>query len=540
MKKILLLSTFLFVVSYSFAQKEVAILNKKPAFITELSSPLTGMQIDIDDDYTSYFSKIEVKDSTMVFRTAAEYSSYINKYDKAMRDRTNSTKPKNTPLPDATLYLVKNRELLRPGLEIDIYFEEYRISQRNIARYIVILTKMDGNDTYTGVYEGITDNRAVIDGKSVTLKEGAFIEGTEGFKGQRFQSFQNMMIGSFVQVSGKRQPSGILLVEKGKAWENKESPDDAKLKVSLQTTMKVTSSEVSFGNMKFKMLKNADLSNYVSQVGRSVIPAYQKELPNGHPVKIDFNFYVVEDSTFNACAYPDGSVFVHTALLAQLDNEAQLATILGHEISHVTYEHARVQFRVQQNIAIGAAIFTVFAVVAGVAPVDVAVLVAAFGGVALSSSYNRKLEEQADRAGLNYMFQAGYDPREAGKVWKKMKEITSAAESHYGANMARATEKGINSIYATHPSALKRYKNVNRLIALNYHEEDLTVLKVNQPVYRSKMKAMNSWLKGTAYYEPEVRNNRDSSPAASTTTSKQPKKTNKKTNAKAALPVTKK
>ena len=536
MKKTLLSSLLLFVVSYSFAQREVAILNKKPAFITELSNPLTGMQIDIEDDYTSYFSKMEVKDSTMVFRTAAEYSSYINKYDNAMKDRTNTKKPKNTPLPDASLYMVKNRELLRPGLEIDMYFEEYRISKRNIARYIVILTKMDGNDSYTGVYEGITDNRAVIDGKSVVLKEGAFIEGTEGFKGQRFQSFQNMMIGSFVQVSGKRQPSGILLVEKGKAWENKESPDDAKLKLSLQTTMKVTSSEVSFGNMKFKMLKNADLSTYVSQVGRSVIPAYQKELPNGHPVKIDFNFYVIEDSTFNACAYPDGSVFVHTALLAQLDNEAQLATILGHEISHVTYEHARVQYRVQQNIAIGVIAFSAFAIVAGVAPVDIVVLAAAFGGVALSSSYNRKLEEQADRAGLNYMFQAGYDPREAGKVWKRMTEVTSAAESHYGANMARATEKGINSIYATHPSTLKRYKNINRLIALNYHEEDLTVLTVNRPVYRAKMKAMNSWLKGTPYHEPEAITN--SSPVSTKPPGpgKPPKKVVKKTNSKALLP----
>jgi hypothetical protein len=502
MKKPLLVLYLTITATLSYAQREVPILNKKTAFITELSSPLSEMKIDIEDDFKGYFSKMEVNDSSMVFRSTSEYNSFMSKYEKALKDKANPKK-KNISLPDASLYMVKNRELLRPGLELDMHFEEYRLSQRNIAKYIVIQTKMEGNDSFEGVYEGISKNRAVVDGKTVELKPGAFIEGTEGFKGQKFNSFQNMMIGSFVSVSGKRQPNGILLVEKGKTWENKESPEDVKLKLSLQSTRKLTSDEVSFGSVTFKLLKNDELSSYVSRIGRSVIPDYQKELPNGHPVKIDFNFYVVEDSTFNACAYPDGSVFIHTALLAQLENEAQLATILGHEISHVTYEHSRVQNKNQQNIN-AATTFAFFATAAGVLPADLFILAAGLGGPALSSSFNRKLEEQADRAGLNYMYQAGYDPREAAKVWKKMYELTDVSVAHFGANTLRAVEKGINSLYASHPDAMKRYKNVSRLIALNYHSEDLSALKVNKTEYRSKMKAMRKWLNGTPWEEQEI------------------------------------
>lgn len=535
---------FLWVSLPLFAQKEVAIRNKKPAFITQLSSPLTEMRVDIEDDFTGYFSKMEIADTFLVFRTNYEYTTYMNKYERARKDKLNPKK-KSVTFPDITPYLVKNRELIRPGLEIDLFFDEYRLSQRNIAQYIVIQTKLEGNDTFDGVYEGVSEEGlAVVDGKTIRLKQGAYIVGTQGFKGQNFHSFKDMMIGSFVKVHGKRQSDGILLVEGGTAWENKEMPDDLKLKQSLRNTMKITSSEVSFGKLKFMLLKNADLSSYVSEIGRSVVPPYQKELPKGHPVKIDFNFYIVEDSTFNACAYPDGSIFVHTALLAQLENEAQLAAILGHEIAHVTYEHARIQIRNQRQNEAAVTLFALFTVVAGVLPADVAILAASLGGPALSSSYSRSLEEQADRAGLTYMYQAGFDPREAGKVWKKMYQLTDASVDHFGSNLLRAAEKGINSIYASHPDALKRYKNVNRLIALNYHNEDLTGLTVNQSQYRSKMKSMRKWLQGTPYFEPEP----ESRPVRPTPAPTNPKKEEpkppkpkvKKTNQKAVVPVAKK
>jgi Peptidase family M48 len=493
MKKKILSLWAIFFAFESFSQQEVKILNVKPAFITFLTKPLTEVSVDIEDDLTGYFSKLEVNDTTMVFRDKSEFSSYESKAKKAQK----------TPV-DNSKFLVENRNLLRTGLEVEVHFYEYRISKRNIIRYIIIKTKLSGSDNYEGVFEGIKGDLATIDGKSVRLKSGSTIEGDKGFKGQNFTSFDQMMIGSVVKVSGQRQADGTLMADRGKAWENAETKDDSKLKLTLQKTKKLTSVEVNFGGAKFNLLKNPSLLDYVNRVGRSVVPAYQRELPKGHPVKIDFNFYIVEDSTFNACAYPDGTIFIHTALLTQMENEAQLASVLGHEIAHTTYEHARLQMQKERVIS-SLTFFTNFATVAGIIPAELGMLVSAFGGPALSSKYGRDFEEQADRAGLTYMSQAGYDPREAAKIWKRLVDRTEPQEANFGADVERAFAKGINSIYSSHPDAQKRYKTLSRLIALNYYDQNFDNMKTNAKEYKQQMKALGRWLKmkGTTIYEAE-------------------------------------
>lgn len=493
MRRLLLPFLAIFFALESFGQQEVKIRNVKPAFITLLSKPLTEVTVDIEDDLTGYFSKLEVSDTTMVFREKSEFTSYESKLKK----------PQKTPT-DHSKFIVENRNLLRTGLEVEVHFDEYRISKRNIIRYIVIKTKLSGSDNYEGIFEGIKGDVATVDGKSVRLKNGATIEGDKGFKGQNFNSFDQMMIGSVVRVSGQRQVDGTLMADRGKAWENAETKDDSKLKLTLQKTKKLTSVEVNFGGMKFNLLKNAALSDYVNRIGRSVVPAYQRELPKGHPVKIDFNFFIVEDSTFNACAYPDGSIFIHTALLTQMENEAQLASVLGHEVAHTTYEHARMQMQKDKLIS-SLTLFTQFAAIAGIIPAELSVLVTAFGGPALSSKYGRDYEEQADRAGLTYMSQAGYDPREAARVWKRLVDRTEPQEANFGADVERAFAKGINSIYASHPEAQKRYKTLSRLIALNYYDQTFDNMKTNAKEYKQQMKALGRWLKmkGTTIYEAE-------------------------------------
>jgi predicted Zn-dependent protease len=187
-----------------------------------------------------------------------------------------------------------------------------------------------------------------------------------------------------------------------------------------------------------------------------------------------------------------------------MENEAQLASVLGHEIAHTTYEHARLQMH-KDKVINSFSIFTQFAAIAGVIPAELSVLVSAFGGPALSSKFARDFEEQADRAGLTYMSQAGYDPREAAKVWKRLVDRTAPQEDNFGANTERALEKGINSIYASHPEAQKRYKTLNRLISLNYYDTTFETMKTNASEYKRQMKALGRWLKmkGATIYEAE-------------------------------------
>jgi predicted Zn-dependent protease len=139
---------------------------------------------------------------------------------------------------------------------------------------------------------------------------------------------------------------------------------------------------------------------------------------------------------------PNGAVYIHTGLLARLDNEAQLATILGHEMTHVDHRHALKFSRDAQNKMI---LFDVVAIAAsiGVAvaagsraqakdPVGAAVLgqtasvILGLGlqlaALASINGYGRDLEREADAGGMDKLVKAGYDPREAPKVFEVLKK----------------------------------------------------------------------------------------------------------------------
>ncbi|MGH7325110.1 MAG: tetratricopeptide repeat protein [Candidatus Rokuibacteriota bacterium] len=153
---------------------------------------------------------------------------------------------------------------------------------------------------------------------------------------------------------------------------------------------------------------------------------------------------VIRDATFNAFAMPNGKIYIHTGLLSRLENEAQLATIVGHELTHVTHRHALKFSRDARNKQI---MYTVAAVAAsiGVAvaagsrtragdPVGAAVLSqtanAVLGlGLALATvaaihGYGRDLEREADREGMERLVSAGYDPSESPKVFKLLQSET--------------------------------------------------------------------------------------------------------------------
>jgi predicted Zn-dependent protease len=75
-----------------------------------------------------------------------------------------------------------------------------------------------------------------------------------------------------------------------------------------------------------------EAQDYVQRIGESLIPAHQKELAVGDPLKIPFRFYLIQDRSPNASAYPNGVVIVHSGLFNTLENESQIAFVLSHEI----------------------------------------------------------------------------------------------------------------------------------------------------------------------------------------------------------------
>ena len=160
---------------------------------------------------------------------------------------------------------------------------------------------------------------------------------------------------------------------------------------------------------------------YVSRVGHSLVPEWVDRN------EVQFNFSIVNDPELNAFALPDGTIVIHSGLLATLENEAQLATVLGHEIAHVTHKHGYRGYRRAQKmqwVALGAAVAAA-AIDADRQPWEgpswASTLVSLGATLTLTAAVNghgRNLEDDADRVGLNYSHDAGYDPFQAPRVWE--------------------------------------------------------------------------------------------------------------------------
>src|SRR5262249_8372207 len=129
--------------------------------------------------------------------------------------------------------------------------------------------------------------------------------------------------------------------------------------------------------------------------------------------------YVVDNKEWNAMAMANFSVYVFSGLMADLDDD-ELAIVLGHEITHATYEHSRRQARTG---LIGGVAGGAVAMGAGLLKSDTAQAVAqeatALGVTTFGNAYSRGYEDQADRVGLRYVYEAGYDYTKAPNLWRK-------------------------------------------------------------------------------------------------------------------------
>jgi beta-barrel assembly-enhancing protease len=213
------------------------------------------------------------------------------------------------------------------------------------------------------------------------------------------------------------------------------------------------------------------LDEYLASIGDKLTPDQVRNA--GGP---GFKFGVIRDPTLNAFAMPNGKVYVHTGLLSRLDNEAQLATILGHEMTHVTNRHALSFQRDAQNKQI---LYTVLAVAASIGVAAAAGSRAGSGdhvgaavigqtanailglglqlaAIASINGYGRDLEREADDGGLEKLVQAGYDPKEAPKVFE----------------LLRSESKDRGSLetffFGSHPKLTERIETTNQLVRTRY------------------------------------------------------------------------
>jgi predicted Zn-dependent protease len=156
------------------------------------------------------------------------------------------------------------------------------------------------------------------------------------------------------------------------------------------------------------------ITQYVNEVAQKLITPNVRSSPLTVQVKI------VKSPLLNAFAFPNGIIYAHTGILARIENEAQLATLLGHELTHATHRHTIQAFRGMKRSGAALATFQMITLPFGVFGAAATGL-GSIGYVASVSGYSRGNEREADREGLALAVTAGYAPAEAPKLFEHLK-----------------------------------------------------------------------------------------------------------------------
>ncbi len=187
---------------------------------------------------------------------------------------------------------------------------------------------------------------------------------------------------------------------------------------------------------------DAALQAYVQQLGARL--AATSERP-----ALPWTFRIVDDAAVNAFALPGGFVYVTRGLMSHVLSEAQLASVVGHEIGHVTARHSVTQLSreelAQFGLALGSAVSPAFARYGALAGSGLNILFLA---------YSRADEQQADELGLRYLVRGGWDPNEMPEVMTMLERVDAASGGGR-----------LPTWLATHPSPANRRDHINQGIA---------------------------------------------------------------------------
>ena len=185
------------------------------------------------------------------------------------------------------------------------------------------------------------------------------------------------------------------------------------------------------------------LADYVRTVGLRVALV---SVPGSRPQ--DWTITVLNSPVPNAMATPGGYLYITRGLLAMINTEAELASVLGHEAGHVAGKHSDKR----NNRATLGALATMGAAIFGGSN---AAQIVNYGSNALVSGYSRGQEDDADTRGMRYSLAAGYDPRAAASMLQALERV-SAVEGK-----AAIERGGVQSIFSSHPVTADRIRRVS-------------------------------------------------------------------------------
>jgi predicted Zn-dependent protease len=235
------------------------------------------------------------------------------------------------------------------------------------------------------------------------------------------------------------------------------------------------------------LYNDAGVQSYVSDLGKRI--AATTERPN-----LPWEFHVVDDASVNAFALPGGFIYVTRGLMTSINDEAELATVVGHEIGHVTNRHSVQQISKAQLAQLGLGIGSILSS-------DIARFgqLASAGLSILFLKYSRDAENQADQAGFRYALKQNYDVREMTKVFETLDRIS---QSGGGGKLPEWL--------ATHPNPGNRIKHIEQMLDTTH--VDLSRAQINRDSYLRRVQGMTygedprqGYFEGTRFYHPQMR-----------------------------------
>ncbi len=208
------------------------------------------------------------------------------------------------------------------------------------------------------------------------------------------------------------------------------------------------------GDAEFQKMRNqipistdARQRAYVNCVANAII----RELPPPYVVQ-DWEIEVFDSEEVNAFALPGGNMGIFAGMFKVAENQDQLAAVIGHEIAHVTEQHALKRYNREATTRIGV-IGVAAATGTGQAGADLLGMAAQVG---LSLPFSRSEEAEADTVGLRYMAAAGFDPRQSVPLWQNMKKKNKLGPPEF-LSTHPSPDNRIDELIAQFPAALKFY-----------------------------------------------------------------------------------
>jgi predicted Zn-dependent protease len=202
--------------------------------------------------------------------------------------------------------------------------------------------------------------------------------------------------------------------------------------------------------MQERVSTDAAANARVRRIGERIASSVGRKMPNAQ-----WEFVLFASDQVNAFALPGGKVGVYMGLLKLVSSDDELAVVVGHEIAHVTSRHGAERMTQNQVASLGAQLGSLYMNYKGVGAQTQNLAMGLYGlgaqaGVLMP--FSRAHEHEADKIGLRFAAQAGYDPRAGSSFWKKMSALKGGQQTSM-----------IEKYLSTHPLDADRIANLEKL-----------------------------------------------------------------------------